>query len=531
MNKVNRLLKDWRVLFYLATFIILFFFVIKPNPWAHGVSIRSVEHNSSAYLAGITSPDSDLRPMQRERIEFINGIRIEDMDQYESLILSLPENITLNIKTNKEDYNLIYRDYDKLGLNVFDAPKSNIILGLDLQGGTRVVLQPEREVTDSEMNIILENIKKRLSLLGIEDTGIRPVSDLTGEQYIVVEVPGANEEEVKNLLSQQGKFEARIANNTIFNSDDILFVCRDSNQCSGLDPRTGCREFQDGVSCNFYFTIRISQHAAEMQSNATMNLDVETSPYGNTYLSENLDLYLDSQLVNSLKIGSELRGQAVTEVSVSGQGSGRTRQEALVNMNNEMKELQTIISAGSLPVKLNIIKTDTLSPTLGKEFLENAILIGLFSELAVVLIVFLRYRKIKIALPIIIVITSEIIITLGIAAIVHQAIDIAAVAGIIVAIGTGVDDQIVITDEIIVSGSEEDKKKKRMLSWKRKIKKAFFIVIAAYAATVASIIPLWNAGAQLLSGFAATTFFGITSGVLITRPAFAKMMEILLEEK
>jgi preprotein translocase subunit SecD len=192
-----------------------------------------------------------------------------------------------------------------------------------------------------------------------------------------------------------------------------------------------------------------------------------------------------------------------------------------------MKRLQTVLITGSLPVKLNIIKTDTLSPQLGKEFLRNAMWIGILSTLAVTLVVIIRYRKVKIAIPIITVITSEILLILGIAAILKQNIDIAGIAGIIVAIGTGVDDQIVITDEIL---SQDKEAETRFITFKERIKKAFFIVIAAYFATIAAMIPLLFAGAGLLKGFAITTIIGVTNGVFITRPAFAEMMRILLEE-
>ena len=69
------------------------------------------------------------------------------------------------------------------------------------------------------------------------------------------------------------------------------------------------------------------------------------------------------------------------------------------------------------------------------------------------------------------------------------------------------------------------------MTWVQKIKKAFFMVFAAYFTTSAAMIPLLFAGAGLLKGFAVTTLIGLTNGVFITRPAFAEMMEILLEEE
>ena len=124
----------------------------------------------------------------------------------------------------------------------------------------------------------------------------------------------------------------------------------------------------------------------------------------------------------------------------------------------------------------------------------------------------------------------EILLILGISSLFKNNIDIAGIAGIIVAIGTGVDDQIVITDEILGHGKEEDEKD-NFLTWSQRIKKAFFIVVASYFATTASMIPLLFAGAGLLKGFAITTIIGVTNGVFITRPAFGEMMKILVGDE
>lgn len=537
MGKLNRLFGNTRIWIYII-FFILAIFAINPNPFNTGVAIRTVLSNSSAYAAGMTSPSPNEAPMIRERIVEINRIAVKDAEHFESVINDIPYNSTITLKTEKakfwlfsepKTYALQFTTPGKLGLKVYDAPKSNILLGLDLQGGTRVVLQPETKMSAEDMDILLKNMQERLNLFGLSDTVIRSANDLTGNQFIVVEIAGANEEEVKELLAKQGKFEARIGNETVFlGGRDITYVCRTAS-CSGIDPNYGCRADSTGSEvCRFYFSISLSKEAAEKQASVTKDLDVIYEDLNNGYLSQNIDLYLDDNLVDSLRIGSELKGNPVTDIQISGSGAGRTRQEAVADTQINMKRLQTILITGSLPVKLNIIKTDALSPSLGKEFLKNAILIAILAEIAVVAIVVARYKKIKIAIPIITVITSEILLILGIASIFKQNIDIAGIAGIIVAIGTGVDDQIVITDEIMGHNKEDDNEK--FLTWGQRIKKAFFIVFASYFTTVVSMIPLLFAGAGLLKGFAITTIIGVTNGVFITRPAFAKMMEILLND-
>ena len=112
---------------------------------------------------------------------------------------------------------------------------------------------------------------------------------------------------------------------------------------------------------------------------------------------------------------------------------------------------------------------------------------------------------------------------LGIAALIGWNIDLAAVAGIIIAVGTGVDHQIIITDETL-------RGRGIVYNWKERIKNAFYIIMASYFTVVVALIPLIFAGAGLLKGFAITTILGASIGVFISRPVFARVIEILLRE-
>ena len=188
-----------------------------------------------------------------------------------------------------------------------------------------------------------------------------------------------------------------------------------------------------------------------------------------------------------------------------------------------MEQLQTVLITGSLPFDIEIVKLDSISPLFGISFIKNTFLVVFAALLSVLAIIYLRYRQLKILLPMAITLISEILIILGMAALIGWHLDLAAIAGIIAAVGTGVDDQIVITDEIIRG------QKEKFLSWKERIKKAFGIILVAYFATLAAMLPLWSAAAGLLRGFALTTILGISIGVLVTRPAFASMLEKLME--
>ena len=141
---------------------------------------------------------------------------------------------------------------------------------------------------------------------------------------------------------------------------------------------------------------------------------------------------------------------------------------------------------------------------------------GLIVFLAVSLVIFAKYRRIKITLAVILTMFSEVVITLGVAALIRWNLDAPGIAGIIAGIGTGVNDQIVLIDESVTD---------KHTSIKERIKRALFIILGAFLTIIAAMLPLFWAGAGLLKGFALTTIIGISVGILITRPAFADILK------
>src|SRR3989344_1281286 len=511
-------------IFRIRVIILLFFILvsiiaINPKFDAEGVAIKGVERNSTAALAGMTY-NPDTTPTNLERIIAINSQDVKSIEDYNNILSKINNSEVIRVKTDKSEYALIKTEH--LGISISEVQKNNLRKGLDLQGGTRVVLEPETEITDQETTDLIKVIESRLNVYGLSDIKLRQSKDLFGDNFIIAEVAGASKQEVEELISSQGKFEAKIGNETVFigGEKDITFVCRDDGKCSGIRQ---CVEIEGGFQCQFEFSIKLSQEAAKKHAQITDKLDVNISAAGNNYLSKPLDLYLDNNLVDSLQISEDLKGRETLDIAISGPGIGTTRNDAIREATSNMNKLQTVLITGSLPVKLNIVKIDTISPTLGKTFFNNAFMVMIAAIIAVSLVIFIRYRDLKISLPIILISLSEIFITLGIAAIIKYNLDIAAIAGIIAAVGTGVTDQIIISDEILKG------KKELATNFKDRIKRAFFVILVSWGAGVASMIPLFWAGAGLFTGFALMTIIGVSVGVFITRPAFASIVENLEE--
>ena len=186
-------------------------------------------------------------------------------------------------------------------------------------------------------------------------------------------------------------------------------------------------------------------------------------------------------------------------------------------------DLAILLESGSLPVGVKSISKETISPLLGENFLVNAGLIGLVALIVVALVIFLRYRVLKLTVPIVFIGLSEVFITVALASLISK-FDLGAVAGILAAVGTGVDDQIIITDELMKGGDGGEG------SLVARVKRAFFMVIAAAATTLVVMLPIIVIGFGLgkLVGFAITTSVGVLVGVLITRPAFSEITKEIL---
>ncbi len=516
--KAKNLFKQWRVIVLLFA-LLASAFAINFQLSNQGVVVNSVEVNSSAYNAGMHSPSADVKPTERERILRVNQDQVYTTLEFSTAVEKIPVGSTVRVQTTQQEYALLKLN-PSLGLTVADAPSSNLRKGLDLQGGTRVLLQPVGGATESEMKDLIDIMERRLNTYGLTDLTVKSASDLEGNKFIVVEIAGVSKEEVKELIASQGTFEAKIGDQTVFHGGkaDIPHVCRNDGTCSRVAQ---CAN-NGGYSCRFEFEITLSNEAAERHAGITKELKVNVSS-GQRILEKTIDFYLDGKQVDSLQIAADLKGQKATRIVISGPGTGGTQKDAIANAVKNMNKLQTILITGSLPTKLEIVKLDSISPSLGESFIKNTLLVGLLATLAVALVIYVRYRYVKIVIPIIITVLSEIFIVLGLSALFRYNLDLAAIAGIVAAVGTGVDDQIVITDEVLFDESGDT-------NVKNKIKKAFFVILAAYAVTVAAMLPLLRAGAGLLTGFALTTIAGVTVGVFITRPAFAAIIRVLMEE-
>jgi preprotein translocase subunit SecD len=594
------MLKHWRILI-LIIFVFASIMAIGFKTYPYGRHAVEITYVSS------TSPANGILE-QGMFITRLNGDEIDSAASWNQKVSSL-QNSTVTLSANAKDYTFYVNE--TLGIDVMDVERSNLELGLDLRGGTRIILKPESQnVTKEDITQTIATLQTRANLYGLKEMRFFATTGVDGSNYIQIEAAGVSRDIVENLLSKQGNFEAKVskpvditgssgsmqlgdrsypvtilgdgsigvnnltvAENGTFSLEGTEFQYINqtgsrltfmANVYSGSDielvysdpQHSGIR--QQGSGYSFYFVVLVSekgsQRFADVTTGIPSRIDLQS---GERYLESKIYLYLDGKLVSELNIGSELGGKIYQTPQIQGYRSD------MDGATEEKLRLQTILRSGAIPTTLKVASVDIISPTLGSDFFTSVIYAGLLAGVAVFVIIFIRYRNLKIALPMVAISLSEVIIILGIAAVndaliwtsvllisfvlisiswwkkheidifawvavvlipllglMSWTIDLAAIGWIIAAIGTSVDHQVIIADEALMKTEE-----KRVYTIKDKIKRAFFIIFSSASTLIAAMIPLMSIGVGLIRGFAITTMVGVLVGILITRPAYARLVE------
>lgn len=390
--------------------------------------------------------------------------------------------------------------------------KNGFIWGLEIQGGTKATLKAlNSSLTQEDLEKIRNIFETRFNIYGLTNLNIQYKKDLEGNVYFIIEAPTLTEEEIKNFIAKQGKFEAKIGNETVFTGENIINV-----GFTGGNYIVEQKCWKEGIwYCSGQLPLNLDIDAAKNFAKITKNLAI----VGNK-LNKTIDFYLDGKLINNLTIDASLKGKIAQNVVINLVGKGNTKEEALEDLKKEMKQIKGLLETGSMPTKFEIVGINQFDPKFGKGFLENTLWIGIMSVILIAFVIFLKYPNWQIFLAIIFSLICEIILILGFASLIKWNLDLASLAGILVSVGTGVDDLIVFTDNAL----------RRIKKFEKRIKEATSIVFTSWASTVVAMLPLFFLNLGILKGFALTTIVGVTVGVLITRPAYREIIKLLTKK-
>ena len=345
-----------------------------------------------------------------------------------------------------------------------------------------------------------EILSDKLNALGLKDIPVRTV----GEEYILIDFAGIDLGTAKDIAEKPGKFEIRIQ--TVGN--ETTHVLYGDNIAS-----VGIQGFHDE---QWYVPFRLTDSGAiALQKKA-----IETGATDNPDLHW-LIMYLDDNQV----YGAPLSPSAAFKLTESPIYAWEASTGNNEDSKNQAEQLQIHLRAGALPVNVELVGSGHVDAALGKQFKSQSIIAGLLSLFVVAFVVYRRYGKKEILVPMVGTSISEVLMILGVASAINWQLDLPSIAGIIAVIGTGIDHLVIITDEVLYEGKLPPTK-----VYLARIAKAFGIIFAAAATAIIAMSPLILMGFGALKGFAITTIIGVLLGILIARPVYGKVIKEVLEE-
>ncbi|BDC36101.1 hypothetical protein [Candidatus Methanoliparum sp. LAM-1] len=374
---------------------------------------------------------------------------------------------------------------------------------------------------DRASNSTLEQTKtmleKKLNALGSKDIVIRTI----GNKYILIDLAGVNLSDTEKIVSTPGVFEIRIMADDgqykkILSGDDIAEV----------DPAP---RSEDGIIWGAGFTL--NEAGASKFRNACIRYNAVNDPEKHP-----IAMYLDGELVYSAPLSPDLASMLKDEKVYSlfaRTGIGDTGKM-------EARNLIIHLSTGVLPVKLITETSGQVPATLGDQFKKEIVLIIILAIIAVSIITGYRYKEYKIVLPMLSISFSEVLIIVGISKLplIGWQLDLPSIAGIIGIIGTGIDQLIIITDDMLSEEKDKEQQikkkqtKRRIKTYEKRLTNAFKIIFISAATTSFAMLPLLVMGLGKLTGFALTIIIGVLIGVLVTRPAYGGILrDIMISNK
>ncbi len=188
----------------------------------------------------------------------------------------------------------------------------------------------------------------------------------------------------------------------------------------------------------------------------------------------------------------------------------------------EARDLAKILEFGAVPVKFSVATVQTVSPTLGKDSLRAAIISGLVGVLLVMLFFFFYYRLLTIVVISGLAISGSLLwcVISYLSKTYGLALTLSGVAGIVVSIGVTVDSYVVLFERLkdeLVSG------KTMRGAAQRSFTSAWRTILAADTVSFIGAIILWQLTVGSVRGFAfflgLSTLIDVFVAYLFTRPA------------
>ncbi len=396
-----------------------------------------------------------------------------------------------------------------------------LTLGLDLKGGTQVLLEAEinedQPLQEDALNAAKIIVEQRVNGLGLAE----PTVQLQGESRMIVELPGVkNPDQAIQTIRSTGQLEFVDLGEAPVRPEDFINTTNRPDDVTKLQEAVAAGEaapqsvpFPEQVFTTI-MTGDILQAVVATQDQYTnwqIQFDLTSESSGDffNYTRDNigqvLAIVLDGRVLSTPVINAAINDNGVI--------SGNFTQD-------EAESLAIQMRYGALPIPLKVVDVRTIGASLGQDSIDRSLQAGIVGGALVLLFMILMYR-----LPgILAAIALGIYVTLNVAMykLLPVTLTLPGIAGFILSIGMAVDANILIFERM----KEELRSGRSLrLAVETGFSRAWPAIRDGNLSTLISCAVLYwfgnNFGASIVKGFAITLAVGVLlsmfTAVYVTR--------------
>lgn len=344
---------------------------------------------------------------------------------------------------------------------------NKIKLGLDLRGGTSVVLQAQGKIESDTMDKVRDIIERRVDGLGVTE----PVIQISGNDRLIVELAGIKDsQKAVELIGTTAKLEFKIKNQNGTYGPTLL---------GGSAIKTAVLSQGEFGRPAVDFTL--DSKGAEVFAKITRE-----------NIGKPLAIMLDGKEQSAPVINSEISG---------GRGQITT------NSREDAQKITNLLKSGALPVSIKILEVRTVGATLGVESIKQTQFAGILAMIAISLFMFIIYKIPGLIADVVLVIYGFLV--LASLSLVGSTLTLPGIAGFILTLGMAVDANVItferIKEEMSKGYSIDD-------SVEKGFENGLPAIIDGNLTTLLIAAVLFSFGTGPVRGFAVT----LSLGVMIT---------------
>ncbi|HAZ08769.1 MAG TPA: protein translocase subunit SecD [Elusimicrobia bacterium] len=419
-----------------------------------------------------------------------------------------------------------------------ERPKYLVNLGLDLKGGTHMVMELEVDKLDAKtplndaMSQAIEILRNRIDQFGVAE----PLIVRQGARWIVVQLPGVTDSvHAKELVGKTAMLEFRMVDDTEKGRTELNKILELGNpfDANGVVSPAAAKLVPEGLVLfkGKDSAMYLLQKESPLTGASLETAKVETGgEYGLPVVAfkfkpEAAGKFAALTAANVNKhMAIVLDGIVYSAPVIKGRISGGSGIIEGQFTPEDAKSLAIVLRAGALPAPVKVIEERVVGPTVGEDSIKDGVRSGAIGFILVVLFIIIYYRAS--GLVAVIALGLNLVLLVAIMAYLRSTLTLPGMAGIILSLAMAVDANVLIFERI----REElrlGKPVKTALSVG--YDRAFSAILDSHMTSLISSVFLFQFGTGPIKGFAVTLTIGLIlslfTAIVITRMIFDYYLE------